>query len=196
MRVKSQWFQKGTPKTPQQTASAMAFIAWRVGQNMLKQMRTAHFSIEIGAQYFAFTREVLVFLLLVLDRIAYERMEAQARIEFVTALVRRMAEILQENEDTWLAASPAEEGNRFEQFIDLFNELAPHYGEFNFNANQLPNQLPNQLEGNFEFVRYFGFRMESVMPDKDKRWVTDQLMAIEVPEAVETLSRAIKGILQ
>mgnify|MGYP000179123827 CR=1 FL=1 len=71
MRIKSQWFQTGTAKTPQQTASAMAFITWRVAQNMLKQMRAADFSIEVGPQYFAFTREVLVFLTQVLDRMAY-----------------------------------------------------------------------------------------------------------------------------
>ena len=70
MRIKSQWFQSATPKTPQQTASAMAFITWRVAQNTLKQMRTASFDIEVGPQYFAFTREVLVFLTQVLDRMA------------------------------------------------------------------------------------------------------------------------------
>ena len=51
MRIKSQWFQTGTAKTPQQTASAMAFIAWRVAQNMLKQMRSADVSSEVEPQY-------------------------------------------------------------------------------------------------------------------------------------------------
>src|SRR3990167_3979149 len=86
MRIKSQWFQTGTAKTPQQTASAMAFITWRAAQNMLKQMRSADFSIEVGPQYFAFTREVLVFLTQVLDRMAYARVGPEGRAEFVTAL--------------------------------------------------------------------------------------------------------------
>ena len=91
LRIKSDWFQTGTAKTPAQMASAMAFIAWRVAQNMLKQMRLAQFDIEIGEQYFAFTREVLVFLTQVLDRMAYQRMSAQERLAFVTALVKREA---------------------------------------------------------------------------------------------------------
>lgn len=185
MRIKSQWFQTGTEKTPQQKASAMAFIAWRVAQNTLKQMRTADFSIEVGAQYFAFTREVLVFLLLVLDRMAYERMEAQERVEFVTALVRRMAEIVQENEDTWLGLPAAGQTSHFDHFIELFNELAEHYADFGSDENG----------PDFAFVRYLGHRVEGVMPDKDKRWVMDQFMATEVPEAVETLQRAMKGVL-
>ena len=106
IRIKSQWFRSGAAKTPQQTASAMAFITWRVAQNMLKQMRSAHFDIEIGPQYFAFTREVLVFLTQVLDRMAFERMGPRQRGAFMTALVQRVAEILQENEDGLLGAPP------------------------------------------------------------------------------------------
>ncbi|MBK6324315.1 MAG: hypothetical protein IPF38_19710 [Burkholderiales bacterium] len=52
MKIKSQWFQTGTTKTAQQTSSAMAFIVWRVAQNMLKQMRTADFSTDVGPQPF------------------------------------------------------------------------------------------------------------------------------------------------
>jgi hypothetical protein len=50
---------------------------------------------------------VLVFLIQVLDRMAYARMAPEGRSEFVTALVRRVAEILQENEETLLGAPPA-----------------------------------------------------------------------------------------
>ena len=43
LRIKSQWFRDSGAKTPQQNASAMAFITWRVAQNTLKQMRTRAF---------------------------------------------------------------------------------------------------------------------------------------------------------
>lgn len=185
IRIKSQWFQTGTAKTPQQTASAMAFIAWRVAQNMLKQMRTAHFDIEVGPQYFAFTREVLVFLAQVLDRMAYECMGAEGRVEFITALVRRVAEVLQENEDTMLGLPPAGAPSHFDEFIDLFNELADHYADFGYTSDG----------PDFAFVRYLGHRIEALMPAKDQRWVVDQIMATEVPEAVEILTRAMQGVL-
>jgi hypothetical protein len=185
MRIKSQWFQSGTAKTPQQTASAMAFIAWRVAQNMLKQMRSASFDIDVGPQYFAFTREVLVFLAQVLDRMAFERMGAEGRAEFITALVRRMAEVLQENEDSLLGAPAAGQMSHYDEFLDLFNELADHYADFGFGSDG----------PDFAFVRYLGHRIEALMPAKDQRWVVDQIMAIEVPEAVQTLQRAMAGVL-
>jgi hypothetical protein len=185
LRIKSQWFQTGTAKTPQQTASAMAFIAWRVAQNTLKQMRSAHFDIDVGPQYFAFTREVLVFFTQVLDRMAYESMGPQARAEFITALVQRVAEILQDNEDTFLGALPDGEPTYYDQFIDLFNELADHYADFGFDG-----QGPD-----FAFVRYLGHRIEALMPVKDQRWVVEQIMAAEVPDAVQILRNAMQGVL-
>ena len=185
LRIKSQWFQTGTAKTPQQTASAMAFIAWRVAQNTLKQMRSAHFDIDVGPQYFAFTREVLVFFTQVLDRMAYESMGPQARAEFITALVQRVAEILQDNEDTFLGAPPDGQPSYYDQFIDLFNELADHYADFGFDT-----QGPD-----FAFVRYLGHRIEALMPVKDQRWVVEQIMASEVPDAVQILRNAMQGVL-
>jgi hypothetical protein len=185
IRIKSQWFRSGASKTPQQTASAMAFIAWRVAQNMLKQMRTAHFDIEIGPQYFAFTREVLVFFTQVLDRMAFERMGPEGRGEFITALVKRVAEILQDNEDGLLGTPPPSAPSHYDAFIDLFNELADHYAEFGFD-----DKGPD-----FAFVRYLGHRIEALMPQKDQRWVVDQIMAAEVPVALEMLQRAMANVL-
>ena len=185
IRIKSQWFRPGADKTPEQTASAVAFTAWRVGQNMLKQMRVAQFDIDIGEQYFAFTREVLVFLTQVLDRMAYQRMAAQQRLVFVTALVKRVGEILQDNEDGLLGQPAPGQPSHYEQFIDLFNELADHYADFGFDA-----QGPD-----FDFVRYLGYRIELLMPKKDQRWVLDQVMATEVPEAIVYLQKAMDGVL-
>ena len=173
LRIKSQWYQNDTAKTPKQTASAMAFITWRVAQNTLKQMRLAQFDIDIGAQYFAFTREVLVFLIQVLDRMAHDRMTTEERSEFVTALVIRVAEILQENEDTMLGIPSVGQTSHFDEFITLFNELADHYAEFGH----------DESGPDFNFVRYLGHRIEALMPAKDQRWVIDQIMATEVPEA-------------
>ena len=185
IRIKSQWFRDGATKTPKQTASAMAFIAWRVAQNMLKQMRSADFDIEVGPQYFAFTREVLVFLTQVLDRMAYERMGVEGRAEFITALVRRVAEVLQENEDGLLGAPPAGQPSHYDEFIDLFNELVDHYADFGYGPDG----------PDFAFVRYLGHRIEALMPEKDQRWVVDQIMATEVPQAVEILQRALQDVL-
>jgi len=185
MRIKSQWFNTDAPKTPQQTAGALAFIVWRVAHNALTQMRSARFDIDIGAQYFAFMREWVVFLIQVADRMAHERMGADERVAFTTALVRRVADHLAENEDRLLGVPPPGEESHQSRFIDLFNTLSSHYADFGHGADG----------PDFAFMRYLGHRLEALMPKKDQNWVVDQVMAIEAPEAVQMLQRSLQGLL-
>ena len=185
LRIKSQWFKTETQKTPQQAAGVMAFIVWRVAHNALTQMRSARFDIDIGPQYFAFMREWLAFLIQVVDRMAHERMTQEERTAFTTALVLRVAGHLADNENTLLGAPPPGEETYQARFIDLVNLLASHYAEFGHDGDG----------PDFAFMRYLGHRIEALMPQKDRYWVVDQVMAIEAPDAVEMLQRSLQGVL-
>lgn len=183
LRIKSTWFQAGQAKTPEQNASALAFIAWRVALHMLKRMRDAGFDIDAGPAYFGFVREVLVFLLAGIDRMAYSRLGADERTPFTTALVLRVAEILRENEADLLGAIAGADYS--DRFIDQFNTLGEHYAEFGWSDDSGPD---------FAFARYLGSRLEAMVPAKDRIWVIDQVMVVEVPEAVAMLQRAMQGV--
>jgi hypothetical protein len=185
LRLKSQWFKTDTPKSPQEAAGAMAFIVWRVAHNALTQMRGARFDIDIGPPYFAFLREWLVFLVQVVDRMAHERMTGEERVAFTTALVLRVADHLADNENRLLGVPPPGEESYQGRFIDLVNRLASHYAEFGHGPDG----------PDFAFMRYLGHRIEALMPEKDRYWVVDQVMAIEAPDAVEMLQRSLKGVL-
>jgi hypothetical protein len=191
LRIKSHWFKAGAPKSADQQGSAMAFIAWRVAHNMLKRMRGAHFDIDAGAPYFAFLGEALVFLIAVVDRSAYARLDAGARAGFLQALAVHCAHTLAGNETDLLG--PAPEGTSYrDRFIDLVNEVLPHYAEFGADphADAAGGFMPD-----FGFVRYFGSRLEATVPEKDRRWVVDQVMAIEAPEAVRLVGGALVDLL-
>lgn len=189
LRIKSQWFKAGAEKTPEQQASAVAFITWRVAQQMLKRMRSAGFDIDPGPAYFGFMREVLVFLLVVVDRLAYEGFAPEVRQRFVAALVLRVADFLQENEGDLLGA--AEGDSWADRFIDQFNVLQAHYAEFGADPQAAPEAgfVPD-----FAFYRYLGHRIEPGLPEKDRRWVIDQVMAIEAPDAVEIVRSAMRNL--
>jgi hypothetical protein len=189
IRVKSQWFRPAADKTPEQQASALGFIAWRVAQQMLKRMRSAGFDIDAGPAYFGFMREVLVFLLVVADRIAHERLDAEQRRRFITALVLRVADFLQDNEGDLLG--PAEGASWADRFVDQFNELQQHYGEFGADSDA---PAEDGFVPDFAFYRYLGFRLEPGLPDKDRRWVIDQVMAIEAPDAVGIVTSAMRDL--
>lgn len=184
LRIKSHWFKPSAPKSAQQTASALAFIVWRVAQNMLKQMRAAQFDIDVGAPYFAFMREVLVFLIAVVDRMAFDRMSDAERTEFTTALVRRVAEILEDSESDLLGPPAAGDESRRAQFIELFNVRCDEYAGFGHGPDG----------PDFGFVRYLGSCVAALMVRKDQTWALDQIMAIEAPEAVTLLQRAMHDV--
>jgi hypothetical protein len=191
LRIKTHWFKAGAPKSAEQQAGAMGFIVWRVAQNMLKRMRGAAFDIDAGAPYFAFMREVLVFLLAVVDRSAHARMDAATRNAFTTAMVLHCANTLAENEARLLGPRP--DGAPYQDsFIDLVNEVTGHYAEFGADAASDPAV---GFTPDFGFMRYLGSRLAPTLPPKDQHWVLDQVMATEAPEAVDIVRGAMLDLL-
>lgn len=184
MRIKAQWFKPEQARSPTRNASAVAFIAWRTSIDALQRLRRAGFAIDPGPAYFGIVRELLVFLAVGADRIAYARLSAADREEFTSALVRRVGEILRENEADLLGAAPGADYAAL--FVDQFNTLATHYADFGWSEAEGPD---------FGFVRYFGSRLEPLLPPADRRWVMDQVMAAEAPDAAATLRRAMDGVL-
>ncbi len=192
MRIKSHWFKPGAGRSAADQASAMAFIVFRVAQNMLKRMRGAQFDIDAGPPYFAFLREVLVFLVAVTDRIAHARLPADARSEFTVALVRHLARTLEENEIDLLGPVAVGAPSYTDTFVDLVNELTQHYAEFG--ADPRPADPAAGFQPDFAFVRYLGHRLEPTLPAKDRLWVIEQVMAAEAPEAVSVVQRSMRDL--
>lgn len=181
MRVKSNWFRDGQAKTPQENASAIAFIAWRIADNALKNMRRADFEIAVGPQYFAFLSEFLIFLVMVADRVVYQRMDEGSRTVFTSTVANRVGETLADNWSRLLGGTEAEHKATF---IDRLNRRAGEYAEYEY----------GEAGPSFSFLRHFGYAMQEVVDERDKTWVIDQVMASEAPEAVEMLQKAVRGL--
>ncbi len=183
MRVKSHWFKSGRTKSPQEIASAVAFISWRASDHALKSVRRAGFDIAVGAQYFNFLSEFLIFLVQLADRIAYRHFSEEDRIAFTTAAANRAGEILADNQAEYLGADlRASKAD----FIARLNAHADEYAMFEYEKGG----------ENFSFIRALGLFLQDVMDERDRKWVTDQVMAIEAPEAVRTLEKAMADLLE
>lgn len=181
MRVKSHWFKAGRNRTPSEIAGVLAYIVWQIGDKALKNTRKAEFEIAVGAQYFSFLSEFLVFLIQVADRIAYRELSAEDRLTFTSTLANRIAETLAENQSRLVGDSPAEHK---QHFIDKLNLRAGEYADFDYGG-----------EGpSFAFTRYLAFCMGDIMDEKDRGWITDHLMATEAPQAVDTIGKAMRDL--
>jgi len=183
MRIKSHWFKSDREKAPQEIAGVLAFNIWRIADNALKNTRKAKFEIAIGAQYFSFLGEFLVFLIQVADRIAHRQLPAEARFAFTSALANRVAETLAENQSRLMGGSIAEHKQRF---IDKLNLRAGEYADFNYGSDG----------PEFAFTRYLAFCMREVMDEKDVEWVIDQMMSIEAPEAVDMVEKTMRDLFE
>jgi hypothetical protein len=181
MRTKSKWFAKEQTREPQVLAGAVALNIWRLGLHSINRMRKAHFEIEASRQYFDFLREYLVFLDHIVDRFAFGRLSDEDRQQFTSALVKKTAEFLSENEARLLGG---EESPIIERFIESFNQRGEDYATFSF-VDGAPD---------FSFMRYCGFQLAEVVSVQDRHWVMDQVMAIEAPEAIDTLNKLMDNL--
>jgi hypothetical protein len=180
MRVKSNWFKAGE-KNPAEVADAMAFIAWKIAQNLLKNLRRADFEIEVGPQYFNILSESLIYSAMIADRVAYTQLPPEARIQFITRLANRAAENLAENQRD---LSGLDYGQCKQDFIDRLNARASEYADCGYQPD----------EENFTFSRCFAHALMEHLEEKDRHWVSDQVIAIEAPEAAATVEKSLRGL--
>lgn len=182
-RTKSRFFNKDRARDPATLASVAAFSAWRLGLATIKRMRSAQFEIEASVQFFEVLREYLVFLVQVADRLALARLALPQRRHFTISMVKRMAELLAENqarllEDDYDAVRRG--------FIDRFNETADDYAALAF----------GEAEGEaLAFMRCCSLALLAVVAPQDRAWVADQVMSFEAPEAITTLRRVLDNLI-
>jgi hypothetical protein len=182
MRVHSRWF-RPRARGLEESAGALAFVAWRVSRAMLERMRRAGFTLDAGPPYFEFLSEALVFALQVAWRVGYDRLDAAGRDAFATAAARRAAAILAGNEAELLGGADA--ARIEERFIARLNRRFDDYAPFGHGP----------AGPDFAFLRCFASFLAEVVPEPDRRWVHDQVIAIEGPEAAATIERALAGLL-
>jgi hypothetical protein len=183
MRIKSQWFKEGRPKSPEEIAGAAAFIVWRIAQNSLKTMRAARFDLPPGPRYFAFMAEFLTLLTLGADRLAHRRGDEAWRVAFTTAIANRVGEILAENESDLLGAASAAEVKR--RFVALVNQCGQECAGFDWDEDG----------PDYAFLRWLGHRVADVMSEHDRTWAISQVIEVEAPDAAALMQRGMAGLL-
>jgi hypothetical protein len=183
VRIRSHFHRRAGERGMPELASVVAALGWTLSQNAIRNMRKADFDIDTGRPYFDFVCEYLAFVVHVTDRIAYRMLDADRRVEFTTALARRIAGIIEDNREMLIAEPAAGECQR--HFVALVNDRAGDYAEFGYDEKEGPD---------FAFRRNFASCLLAVVPKKDHTWLYDQVMDIEAPDAVKALQRTLEGL--
>ena len=179
MRVKSKWNKKDKVHTLDEIGGAAAFILWRIAQQGLLNLENEGFQTDTRAQRIDVISEFLAFLVHLVDRMKAEVFDDTERQAFISSLARHLANQVQENR------TDAQGKDDYRKpFIDLLNTRAADYAEC-----PMPDAEPG-----YAMKRYFGESVRAVMGEKDNQWVTDQVMEIEVPEALPPLKKALREL--
>ncbi|RMG57591.1 MAG: hypothetical protein D6717_04485 [Gammaproteobacteria bacterium] len=180
MRVKSRWNYKEKEHTIPEIASALAFNAWRIGQQACLNLENEGFETTSQSQRLDVIAEFLAFLLHYLDRHVAERMPMEQRAELLQSFAGELARHMQDNRRD--VEGP---GDYKPAFIELLNARHDEYAEYAFDGD----------DPGFALRNTFGQHVAEVMGEHMRRWIPDQVEAIEVPEALAPFRRALRNLL-
>lgn len=180
MRIKTRWNKQDKARSIAEVASALGFTLWRIGQGALLNLENEGFQTDTQLQRIEVMQEFMAFLVHMVDRMAYDRMDDQERAELVTAVARKVADYVQDNTRDCIG-----DGDHRAPFIDRLNQRMDDFSEFSLVDN----------EPSFQLLRFFGDRMSEVLGERQRKWVSTQIIDIEAPKAVKTLRRAMASLV-
>ena len=181
MRIKSKWHKKDKPKSLEELASVLGFITWRAAQERTDKMYTAGFNFASQAQLLAVVGEFAIFLLQLADRLVHERMPEEQRQQLMGALAQHVVRTMVDNLTEDFGPGEYRAG-----FVDKVNQRLDAYAEFGF-ADGQPS---------YQALRYLGQSVDEVMGGGANKWVIEQVVDIEAPEAVKNLKKGLNDVLK
>lgn len=182
MRVKSHWNVKGKERPLEEIAGALGFIEWRIAGNTVLSLENEGFETSTNLQRLDIFQELAAFLIHVTDRLVHDRFQDQDRQKFIVALALKMADYYHDNR-----VDAEGRGQDFRQpFIDTLNARMADYAEFSFDDG----------EPGYAFRRYLGEAVTQVMGPRDSKWITDQVMDIEVPKMLKPLKKGLRDLFE
>ncbi len=186
IRIKSTWHDSGrnrpSAKSLEDSAQALAFIAWRLALEGARELHREGFEYLSDKERVGVISEFVAFQVQVADRRAFDQLDDAERRDFINALGQRLADHIQDN-----LVDIAGPGSYRKPFIDMLNERLGEYAGLSFRDG----------EPGFDFLRFFGARVLSVMGDSQtNRWVMDQVMTVAAPKLVESLSASMDNLFK
>lgn len=182
IRVKSRWNDKGRERTAEDTGSVLGFNLWRIAGANVLHLENEGFQTDTYNQRLDVVAELLGFFVHVVDRMTSEKEYSEdERRDLITALALNLAKTMHDNR---MDVNEEKEDYKA-QFVQLLNERMAEYADFAYDGN----------EPGFQMRRRCGEHVTEVMGEKDKKWVTDQIMDIEIPDALKTFKKVARNIL-
>ena len=180
MRIRSRWNDKKKQRSLEEVAGALAFIEWRIAGKALLNLENEGFQTDTQLQRLDVLQELCAFLIHITDRLVHDTMNDEERQRFIVALALKTADTYHDNR-----VDSEGRGQDFRQpFIAVLNARMADYAEFRFEDG-----TPG-----YAFKRYLGECVTNSMGPRDRKWISDQVMEIEVPAMLKTLNKGLNDL--
>lgn len=182
MRIRSHWNDKKKKRSLEEVAGALAFIEWRIAAKALLNLENEGFQTDTQLQRLDVLQELCAFLIHITDRMVHDSMNDEERQRFIVELALKTADTYHDNR-----VDSEGRGQDFRQpFIEVLNTRMADYADFRFEGG-----VPG-----YAFKRYLGEQVTNSMGPKDRKWISDQVMEIEVPAMLKTLKKGINDLFE
>lgn len=184
LRVKNKWNDKKRERSPEEIGGLLGFNLWKVASANVLHLENEGFQTDTHNQRLDVIAELSAFFIHVIDRLLAERDYAgEDRQALITALALNMAKTMHDNRRD---VSEDKERDYRGEFIELLNARMGEYSTFSFDGELAPG---------FQARRCVGEHVREVMGEKDNKWIPDQVIDIEIPDAMKAIKRIIRGVL-
>lgn len=180
-RLRTRWNQKDRERSIEEIASALGVNIWRIAGEGLLNLENEGFETITHAQRLDVLGEFVAFLIHMTDRIVFGKIREDQRQALISAVASHLTGVMQDNRV--YASGP---GQYREAFVELLNLRMDDYSDCSFSEQEGPG---------FGLRRIFGDVVRQRMGSKDNKWIPDYVMDVEVPKAMESLTRVLQSML-
>ena len=183
-RVKTVWFKKdGAQRGAEEVATALATTIWRMADRAVDDLSKADYDIVTPQRGFKIIAEMTAFAVHYVDRLVYGRLSEADRARLVSAIGRRLAEIMEDNILSFTGGQKDPDYDYKQGYIDMLNDRMTEYAHYEF----------TQDKASFQALRYLSLQIREVMEKSDQSWIQDQIMDIEMPQVMGTVKKQVDG---
>jgi len=181
LRVKNRWQDKNKERSIEDTAGVVAFNLWKMASANVLNLENEGFQTDSQSQRIDVIVELVAFYTSLVDRLAADKEYGEdKRRQLVVALAMNLAKTVKDNRVDFDG-----EGDHSKAFVERLNERMSEYAGFSYSDG----------EPGFQLRRRVGDHVQAVMGEKDNKWVPDQVMDIEIPEAMKVFRRVVRGLI-
>lgn len=180
-RLSRHWNQRETPRTADQTASALSVNLWRLASAALLALENEGFETADWSKRLDVIGLFAAFGVHLVDRHMAIQLAHEERARLVAALARHLAALMQDNRQE--CEGPGEHAALFIEGLNRQSEL--------YAAGQW-----SEAEGpGFAMRRELGDAVAACMEAHEREWIATYVIDREAPKFAEALKRSLRGFI-